>query len=458
MGDYVARLPEMMKTLQGFRPELIAEDREREKQSGGKDRVDPARYDDPLFFPGLALSSTLALYADSRERALVEALELLKPQSDDDRERVRARWERHFADRAQAALQPLRAVAERERDAIERCLDILALQESLAFMALGGLPIAGLCGWLRANVRGMETAAADLRVAWRDLASMEERTDSQKIQLRLKVLETLKASIEEIRSFDARLDGKLQVLLAAFNAKENADPEPSVTSGAAEVSSNTAAFLLTMRTTLDALIRASQDDFAVDSRILDMFANIRAQLADYLQKVNHRTMDDAFRADAALSRAAIERLVTEGQKIDLRLFAERVIAIAQNDFAVFAAAWTRFYDEFDGTFTGPIKESTRDILIEENFFQSLASEIDALAPGRFFEEAESRIGTVRRFSDLDDRQMLIVEMAVKARVESLKQELRRMDDSYFELFLRHYIRVPLGLARDKLSRMAGYIR
>jgi len=440
MADYAARISELDKEVATLREAALTVER------GGGPAVVLATY--------VRLVAGLEAYGSMRDRAFHEGLALLKAESGATAESQQRRWSEHFTAKGSEAFKQLNDLASRDEDALKRPFELFAMQESSGFAAVASMPVAGAVGQLCEHLRTLDEQTRILQSKWKDLAGLDERADGQIAALRVQVLEAFKRGVSDARGWAPKIEEAVRKVVDLWDRKEETDPEPSV---APAVKAFLDALGLLQRT-LDDAAQQSQPLYASEQPIHEMFGNVRLQVKDYLEKVNKDSMAKMYSDACRGALEAANKSPKEGQRTDAKQLAEKAIAASQSVMADFNSAWDKFYQEFQGKFTGDVSDETVEFLADQEFFNRFWKDVEALnLPG----EIQSVGNSLARLENLSlDRvtpeQRTMFDVEIRARLKEIQDKIRSMDSSVWERFKVMFVTTPLSLAVERLKKLPGY--
>lgn len=436
MADYAARIGELTQQVLAL------------QQAGGPG----TESDVPATF--IRLTAGIEAYGSTRDRAFQDGLAILKPDSSATAAALQEKWSEHFAKRGSEAVKQLLELTSRDSDRLQRNFELYAVQEGACFGAVGSMPVPNILGRLCEELKTLQEQTKNLEAKWSELAGLDERSDGQIAALRVQVLDAFKKGVEEVRGVAPKIEEGVRKLVDAWDRKEETDPEPSPSS-VIKLLLETLGFL---QRTLDEAVRQSEPLYAGERPIYEMFANVRAQVNDYLTRVNRDTMGRLYADACRATQDAADRCATDGQKADAKRLAEQAIAATQSTMSDFNSAWDKFYSTFDGRFVGAVNDQTVEFLADQEFFNRFWKDVEALnLPG----ELRSAADRLSRLESLDldkvtpeQRQMFEVE--IKARLREIQEQIRAMDSSAWERFKLMFITTPLSFAVDLLRKVPGF--
>ena len=440
MSDYARRGPEMSREVA-----LLQERAVEEEHRGGPPAV---------LGTYVRLQAGLAAYAEWRERALSDGLAWLTPDSGATAKSQQERWSNGFSQHGGEAFRMLNDQVSRDDDPIEWTFEQMAMQESLAYTAIAGMPLAGFMGQLREYLRDFERFRKELDDRWKEIVGQDERIDGQIAGLRVQVLEIFKQAVADARGWGPKIESAIGTALLAWEKEEEPSPDPSI----APVARTAFDTVHMLQKSLDEITRSALGLYANEQTIHGMFGNSRQQLKEYLDKVNATSVVRAWSEAVSATKDAANRCPKDGQKEDARALAERAIRASESMVDEFKDVFGEFYSHFDGRFTGKVSDQTIELLAEHEFFNRFWRDVESLnLPGEF-RIAADQIATCEEFSldRLTDEQRRRFKEIVRERLSGLEETIRDLDSSFLERFKLQFIDVPREQMLEKLKRLTGY--
>jgi hypothetical protein len=440
MADYEKRPPELSREV------ALLQERAIEAERRGGPPVVLATY--------VRLQAGIAVYVEWREKALTGGLAWLTPDSSATAQSQQERWTNGFNQRGGEAFKMLTDQVSRDDDPIEFTFELIAMQESMSYSAVAGMPLAGFIGRVREYLRDLAKFREDLDDRWEEITGQDERIDGQIAALRVQLLEMFKKSVSDARGWAPKLESAIRTLLIGWEKKEEPSPDPSL----APVVTTGFETVHILHRTLDEMTRSALGLYANEQTIQGMFASSRERLKEYLDRVNKKTVAQAWSEACNATKEAASRCPKDGQKEDVRALAERAIKASESIVAEFNDVFEDFYEHFKGTFTGKVSDQAAELLAEQEFFNQFWRDVQSVnLPGEFQIVADelARCEEITLDSLTDDQRRRFKEI-VKQRLTGLKEELRKIDWSFFERFKLQFIDVPRGLFVEKLKKLVGY--
>jgi len=440
MSDYGKRPPEMAREV------ATLQERALEAERGGGPAVVLATY--------VRLQAGLATYAEWRERSFEDGLKWLTPESSATSKAQQERWSTGFNQRGGEAFKMLVDQASRDGDPIESTFEFLAMQESMAYAAVAGMPLAGFIGQVREYLRDLERFQKDLDDRWKELTGQNERIHGQIAALRVQVLELFKKSVSEARGWAPKIESAVGTALLVWEKEEDPSPDPSLVP-VVRTAFDTVNML---QKSLDEVTRSALGLYANEQTIHTMFGNSRQQLKEYLEKVNRKAVDRAWVDACTATRDAAGKCPKDGQKADVLAFAEAMIDESEDIVKEFNERFEDFYEHFEGRFTGNVSDDTTEKLAEQEFFNQFWRDVESVnLPGEF-RTAGDQIARCEDVSldRLTEDQRRRFKAIVHERVEEIEEKIRALDSSFLERFKFQFIDVPRQQAIDRLKKLVGY--
>jgi hypothetical protein len=228
----------------------------------------------------------------------------------------------------------------RDDDPIEFTFELLAMQESLSFTAIAGMPLAGFMGQVREHKRDFERFRKDLDDRWKEIVGQDERIDGQIAGFRVQILEMFKQAAADARGWAPKLESGIRTAMVGWEKKEEPSPDLSLAPGL-RTAYDTVHML---QTTLDEITRSALALYSNEQTIHTMFGSSRERLKEHLDKVNRKTVDRAWVEACTATRDAANTYPTDGQKEDLRTLADKAITMSEPMVAEFNDVFDDFYE------------------------------------------------------------------------------------------------------------------
>ena len=114
------------------------------------------------------LQAGVAVYVEWREKAFTNLLWLV-PDSSASAQSQQERWTNGVNQRGGEAFRMLNEQVARDDDPIEFTFELLAMQESMSYTAIAGMPLAGFMGQVREHMRDFEKFRKDLDDRWKEI-------------------------------------------------------------------------------------------------------------------------------------------------------------------------------------------------------------------------------------------------------------------------------------------------
>jgi hypothetical protein len=402
----------------------------------------------------IRLQAGVATYVEWRERALTGGLGWLTPDSTATAKSQQERWTNGFNQRGGEAFKLLNDQVSRDDDPIERTFELMAMQESIAYSAIAGMPLAGFIGQVREHLRDFDRFRKDLDDQWKEIVGLDERIDGQVAALRVQVLEMFRKAVSDARGWAPKIESAIGHVLLGWEKEEEPSPDPSI----APVARTAFDTVHMLQKSLDDVTRSALALYANEQTIHTMFGNSRQRLKDYLDTVNKKRVARAWSDACSATKEAATRCPKDGQKDDARELAEQAIKTSESIVDDFNDGFDDFYKHFEGTFTGEVSDETAELLAEHEFFNQFWRDVDSLnLPGEFRTAADQ----IAKCADIsldrltDDQRRRLKEI-VHARLFEVEEKIRDLDSSFLERFKLQFIDVPRAQIMDKLKRLGGY--
>jgi hypothetical protein len=440
MGDYEKRAAELSREV------AVLQERALEEERRGGPPVVLATY--------IRLQAGVAAYVEWREKALSSGLSCLTPDSSATAQSQQERWTSGFNQRGGDAFRMLNDQVARDDDPIESTFETLAMQESMSYAAVAGMPLAGFMGQVREYLRDFEKFRKDLDDRWKEITGQDERFDGQIAGLRVQVLEMFKKAVADARGWAPKIESAIGTALVGWEKEEEPSPDPSI----APVARTAFDTVHMLQKSLDEITRSALGLYSNEQTILAMFGSSRERLKEYLDKVNKKTVDRAWVDACTATRDAAGRCPKDGQKDDVRVFAEQAIKASESIVAEFNDVFDDFYDHFKGTFTGKVSDETAELLVEQEFFNQFWRDIESLnLPGEFGNAADQIAKCLDISLDrLTDEQRSRFKEIVRERLSEVEEKISAIDPSFLERFKLQFIDIPRAQMLEKLKRFVGH--
>ena len=440
MSDYEQRPSEMAREVSALQERALQVERD-----GGPPAV-VATY--------VRLQAGLAGYAEWRGRALSESLAWLTPDSNATAKSQQERWSDSFNRRGGEACRMLLDQVSRDDDPIEQTFEVMAMQEAMSYSVIATMPLAGFMGQVREYLRDFARFRKELDDRWKELTGQNERIHGQIAALRVQVLELFTRAVGEARGWAPKIESAVGTALLGWEKEEEPSPDPSL----APVARTAFETVNLLQKSLDDITKSALSLYANEQTIHTMFGNSRQQLKAYLDQVNVKTVDRAWVDACTATRDAANKCPKDGQKQDVRAFAEQAIDGTEDLVEEFNEVFEDFYEHFAGTFTGDVSDSTAATLAEQEFFNQFWKDVESLnLPGEFRTAADQIVRCEDLSLDrLADEQRRRFKAIVHERVSEIEEKIRELDSSFLERFKLQFIDVPRQLAIDRLKRLVGY--
>lgn len=406
------------------------------------------------------LSEGITAYASFRELALTSSLlPLFVPDAQATGESQQKLWAAAHLKHGSDAFERFNSLVTSEPDPIQLTFELFAMQESAAFTVISRMPIAEAVGHIQAYIRRLEQETRTLEDLWKEQSGQTERMDAEINAVRAQVLDSYKRAVADIRGWGPKTEEALHTSIVIWDAKEQADPEPSVGSVAAAASANISSTAGQLRLTHEDAVHRSMLIYAGKLTIHMMFRNTRLQVKDFLDKVNKNTMrrlyDDACQAALAAAANVHQK---DGLKLDAKRFVENAVAASSGILPKFDDAWEEFYTTFNGSYVGVPSEATIEKLAEAEFFNRFWPDVEYLdLPGAFriAGEAIARCESISP-SKITPEQKKRLDEVIQKRTNEMKETVRNMDMSLFQRVKLFYCDIPLDQFKDWIRRLGGY--
>lgn len=336
----------------------------------------------------------LAKYIDWRDRALNDALPILKEESSSATETgQQSKWIEHFSRRGEEAFKmivDLVKEAEKIAPELRRFGETVAQQESAFFAELGRAPLAFFQGRVQQYTAEFHREKESLEKKWKALEEQDRPIDQKLAETSLQILKLFEETVAKVTSEQRGLEEKLRDV--------KVDPSQPMTGGLM----NTLGNLLKMgvQSVMEKLepLRKSADDY--NATLLDLykreetmvilFTQIREGVREFLSKTN---LDTAIREFNEATRNAFDaagQCPTSKQRDDAKRLVEKAIDTVKPYMEKFKNEYEVFVGANRGTFVGPVSPKTIDDLLEPSERERSWEEIERFNIQRKLQEIYDR--------------------------------------------------------------------
>jgi chaperonin cofactor prefoldin len=310
----------------------------------------------------------LAKYIDWRDRALNDALPILKEESSSATGiGQQSKWIEHFSRRGEEAFKTIvDLVKEAEKIAPElrRFGETVAQQESAFFAELGRATLAFFQGRVQQYTAEFHREKENLEKKWKALEEQDRPIDQKLAETSRQILKLFEETVAKVTSEQRGLEEKLRDV--------KVDPSQPMTGGVM----NTLGNLLKMgvQSVMEKIepLRKSADDY--NTTLLDLykreetmvvlFTQIREAVREFLSKTNLDTAIREFNEATRDTFDAAGRCPTSKQRDDAKRLVEKAIDTVKPYMEKFKNEYEVFVGANRGTFVGPVSPKTIDDLLE----------------------------------------------------------------------------------------------
>lgn len=414
----------------------------------------------PITTRATGLSKTLSSYMDWRDRALKDALQILKEESTSiTANSQRDKWSSHFSKAGQEASKTiLDSVKDYDKKApnLRKFAEDAANQELQFFANIGSAPLAFIQGKIQQYTFEFYKEMNSLEDKWKALGDQDRSVDDKVREASKQILTLFQDSVKEFINKERGLEEDTRVLVKKLKDAPSGTV-PSSVKYPLQVVDWFLERLTALRKTTEDYTQRMQESYRYEDTIVVMFTQTREMVREFMEKTNLETAikeyNDAYKE--SLDKAG--QCPTSRQRDDAKTFVEKGIYEVKRFLDKFNEEYKEFVDTNRGIFVGPVNEKTLEELLEIQERKKTWVEMEQFNIQTKLRELHQHCITIFEvdMEGLTDEQKKEMKEFLKSEVERLGRGIIAASDDTVWDRLKQFFTLSQTALADKVTSSKG---